>query len=636
MPNLRDAIAGTRADGRQRNTHCPAHDDRHASLSVGLGADGRVMLNCHRGCSFDAVVAAAGLTLADLYDRPIGDTPGRIIVEYDYTDESGQLLFQVCRFDPKDFRQRRPDAGGGWIWSTKGVRRVLFGLPQLRGRRFVYVVEGEKDVAALRAVGSVATTNPGGAGKWRDEYAEQLRAAGVECVVVLPDNDDAGRQHAETVARSCSTAGLRVKVAALPNLPQKGDVSDWLDAGHTASELRAIVKATPIHVPATEMPQGGGGDDGKDALQLTALGDLLAEPDEPLDYLVQDRIAAGSLNLLAGKPKAGKSTASRALALAVARGHTWLGSRCATRPVWYLALEDKRSEVRRHFRAMGATGEEPVRFLFPQPGRDLVSKLQLLAARERPGLIIVDTLQRFIGAKDLNDYAEVTTKLTPILALARDSGAAVLLVHHAGKAARSGIDAVLGSTALAASVDNVFVLARTDQHRVLSSTQRIGPDMPETVITIDDTSGHLAAGPLRQDADRATVEAAILTTLEGALDGLTEQEIENATEGKTALQRQALRGLVAAGHLIRKGNGVKGNPYRYCLPALAAGDEIAPYTNPCSPVPSYTREQQNGNQVFAENPSERRADACSNDRSVPHDESDHREQESADRETFDL
>ena len=84
-------------------------------------------------------------------------------------------------------------------------------------------------------------------------------------------------------------------------------------------------------------------------LELTALSDLLAEPDEAVDYLVEERIAYGSVNLLAGKPKAGKSTAARGLALEVARGGSWLGFSCLPRPVWYLALEDKRSEVRRHF-----------------------------------------------------------------------------------------------------------------------------------------------------------------------------------------------------------------------------------------------------------------------------------------------
>jgi len=101
------------------------------------------------------------------------------------------------------------------------------------------------------------------------------------------------------------------------------------------------------------------------------------------------------------------------------------------RPVWYLALEDKRSEVVRHFRMMGATGSEPVYCFFQQPSEHLTGQLHARAKHECPGLIVVDTLQRLIRAENLNDYAEVTTKLTPILALARETGAAVLLVSGA-------------------------------------------------------------------------------------------------------------------------------------------------------------------------------------------------------------
>ena len=117
----------------------------------------------------------------------------------------------------------------------------------------------------------------------------------------------------------------------------------------------------------------------------------------------------------------------------MSRGGDVIGGRCQQGTVWYLALEDKRSEVRRHFRQMGANGREPIRFLFDQPGHHVIAQMRTLAKTEAPILIFVDTVQRLIKARDLNDYAEVTTKLTPLLTLARDTGAAVLLIHHAGK-----------------------------------------------------------------------------------------------------------------------------------------------------------------------------------------------------------
>ncbi len=114
----------------------------------------------------------------------------RIVAIYDYVNESGQKLFEVVRYDPKSFRQRRPDGHGGHVWNLDGVRLVPYRLPELikavASGCVVYVVEGEKDADMLTGMGIPATTNPMGAGKWRDEFSEFLRGADV---VILPDND---------------------------------------------------------------------------------------------------------------------------------------------------------------------------------------------------------------------------------------------------------------------------------------------------------------------------------------------------------------------------------------------------------------------------------------------------------------
>ncbi len=243
----------TRQQGDGWVACCPAHDDRTPSLSINSGDDGRVLLCCHAGCDTDGIVQGLGLTMRDLMPAPLSvPRSARETVEerYDYTAEDGCVLFQVERLrDPKRFRQRRPDGAGGWTWQLRDVRRVLFGLPKLQGQKVAYVTEGEKDALALRKLRLVATTNAGGAGKWREDYTHQLTTAGVRSVAILPDNDEPGRAHAEAVARSCSAAGLAVKVVELPGLPQKGDISDWLAAGHSRDELIARVKATALYEP---------------------------------------------------------------------------------------------------------------------------------------------------------------------------------------------------------------------------------------------------------------------------------------------------------------------------------------------------------------------------------------------------
>src|SRR5579885_962277 len=119
-------LPGAKKSGNGWSARCPAHDDHRASLWVVQGSDGRVLIKCHAGCSRQAVCDSIGLQESDLV--PAGDASGngkrRIVARYDYNDESGTLLFQVVRFDPKDFRQRQPVAGGGWKWSVKGIRVV--------------------------------------------------------------------------------------------------------------------------------------------------------------------------------------------------------------------------------------------------------------------------------------------------------------------------------------------------------------------------------------------------------------------------------------------------------------------------------------------------------------------------------
>jgi len=177
-----------------------------------------------------------------------------IAARYSYTDEDGRLLFQVVRKIPKKFVQRRPDGNGGWIWNTKGVRRVLYRLPAVIAAvdegRTVHLVEGEKDAGNLADLGLTATTNPGGAGKWTEDYTNALRGARI---VILPDNDTAGRKHAQNVARALDGVAAEVRVVELPDLPEGGDVSDWLAAdrraGNSDEEMRGrlkeIVSATP-------------------------------------------------------------------------------------------------------------------------------------------------------------------------------------------------------------------------------------------------------------------------------------------------------------------------------------------------------------------------------------------------------
>lgn len=250
-----DKLESVKAAGQNKwQAKCPAHDDQHPSLSIAVGSDRRILLHCHAGCSVTDICRVLEVELKELFPKKSKSPKvrSRIVASYSYADEDGVLLFQVVREKPKRFWQRRPDGRGGWIRSLQGVRRVLYRLPEIVAAEpgtFIFLVEGEKDADHLAQMGLVATTSPMGAGKWRDEYTESLKD---RKVAIIPDNDLSGQRHAEHVARRLIDVAAEVKIINLPDLPDKGDVSDWLDAGGTIEELLQLVDKTDAYEPQAE------------------------------------------------------------------------------------------------------------------------------------------------------------------------------------------------------------------------------------------------------------------------------------------------------------------------------------------------------------------------------------------------
>jgi putative DNA primase/helicase len=122
----------------------------------------------------------------------------------------------------------------------------------------VFIVEGEKDADRLASLGLVATCNPGGAGKWLTSYAAFFRQRDV---VILPDKDGAGRDHARSVAANLEPLAVSVRILELPGLPTKGDVSDWLAAGGTGEDLQRLAAEAPVLSTAAGAQDVTGPDD---------------------------------------------------------------------------------------------------------------------------------------------------------------------------------------------------------------------------------------------------------------------------------------------------------------------------------------------------------------------------------------
>jgi hypothetical protein len=261
------------ANGGTAST-CPAHEDHAPSLSIGARRDrDGVLIRCHAGCDTADVLAALGMTEADLFDAPKATTSRpQVVATYPYVDEAGTVLFEKVRMQPKDFRQRRREAGG-WVWNLTGVRRVLYRLPEvlaaINAGSPVFVCEGEKDADALARAGLTATTwtegawKPGQTAKWRSEYTDTLKGADV---AIVRDRDEAGRHTASTIAGLLTGTARSVAVIE----PAEGkDVSDHLEAGKGPLDLvaadltaEAAAEVAPLASDGSDASEGSDGSEG--------------------------------------------------------------------------------------------------------------------------------------------------------------------------------------------------------------------------------------------------------------------------------------------------------------------------------------------------------------------------------------
>ncbi len=244
LERLIPLFSGVRQNGAGWTALCPAHPDRNPSLSLSQGDKG-ALVKCFAGCETHAVLAAVGRTMADLFDRPRQqDRPVAPSTYYLYTDAEKQPLFRVVRKPGKAlgervFYQQHPDGHGGWAKGRNGAPRVLYRLPEIcqavKDGTTIFIAEGEKDVDALVRAGEVATCNPEGASKWRDEFTDTL--AGAARVVLVADRDAAGHKHAQEVAQS-----LAGRVGRLDIVQEKSgkDSADHLAAGRGPEEFDLI------------------------------------------------------------------------------------------------------------------------------------------------------------------------------------------------------------------------------------------------------------------------------------------------------------------------------------------------------------------------------------------------------------
>jgi len=429
LPKL-DRVQKT-ADGF--TARCPAHEDNSPSLSLSYGAKHPVVLTCFAGCDPEDILKALGLNWEMLSaPREASQTQrfGRseIISTYDYTDEHGELVFQVCRLQPKSFRQRKPNGRGGWDWKLGDTRRVLYRLPEVlaavEAGQLVWIVEGEKDVHAVENAGMVATCNPGGAGKWKPEYSEVFRDA---AVAICADADEPGRAHARLVAAELAKVDCEVTVY---EAPRHKDIADHLAAGMGLEDLeqtRGTEDTAPVLAPD--------------------LWEFIAEGDDSYDWLVPHVLERGDRLMVTGAEGLGKSVWCRQLCVQLAAGiHPFLdGETVQALKVLVIDCENSTRQNRRHYGRLAAVSVKKgrrvpaggLRLIHRPEGIDLTRgpDAEWLLERvhaHKPDVLYIGPFYRLHNS-DINDES-AARKTVSVLDAARTAGngCVLLMEAHAG------------------------------------------------------------------------------------------------------------------------------------------------------------------------------------------------------------
>jgi putative DNA primase/helicase len=456
-------LPGQRLDGR-RNVICAFHDDKTASLSVNLE---KGVWKCHANCGsggivdFEMAIAncdrrTAWARINELLGIKRGRLRGRKIVAiYPYHDTGGRILFEKVRFDPKEFSQRVPDDRGGYTYKLDGIKKPLYRLPQLLISNQIAICEGEKDADRVQQTfvnheHFCATTTFDGAGKWKDEYAPYF--AGKQ-VVVFADNDTQGLAHAETVSRSIAKFAASVKLIRFIDVPEHGDVSDYLDK-HTPEDLLKLIQDTPRWRDKEA--------ESKEQTLFVPMSDFCARHREEIDWLIEGVIQRGANGFIVADPKVGKSWAAVDMALSVSRGVPWLDFKVPrSAKVALVSREDTPALTSWRMKRLQATkrGAEYTDWLYVN-SREQSSELmlddneqlaELMTAMEqfRPELAIFDVFN-VMHAADENDNSEMRAVVRQLSLIQAKIGCAIAVVHHYNKHGEGSVTKRLrGASAIA-------------------------------------------------------------------------------------------------------------------------------------------------------------------------------------------
>lgn len=571
------------------NVLCPFHDDSVSSMSVNI----RNGLFCCHSCGAKGDVFAfhqkkhgigfmKTLSFLESQVSMTGESDGEIV--YTYRDLQGNVLYEVVKTldasGKKKIYQRQPDGKGGFISNLDGIEKVLFNLPSLAHAEVVYLAEGEKDAMALIGLDLVGTCNPGGAGKWKDEYSSVLAG---KSVVILADNDDPGIQHANRVAESLYKTARDVKLITFDELPKKGDVSDWLEQGHSKEDLLKRVEMTPFWT--LQKSESDRAQDVGNQWEFITGGDFL---DTPVEHrpLIDGLLGCGESLLLVGGSGIGKSVMTLNMGLDIGRetdrvlwGHYPMPLQTKT---LFIQAENSDASVQQRIKMMCRENpalEKSARenLLFPRfngscrvqghiSDPKFMRNLRHIVSDSGAGLVVIDPLISFAGC-DENDNTKMRAVLDQLGELMDSTGASVILVHHLGKTGSSGMQGGRGAQAISDWAANIVKVEKAkgsdDGRRFVVEHQKARNyeiRMRKFELTRGDNLMFMPCGSLSSDANDAKITNVIsaLEVLGGHAESqtvLTKKMNELHGVSNTEAQRQIKLAVERGAVLAVEGKG---------------------------------------------------------------------------------
>ena len=460
---IAQAFGGAKKSGAGYMCKCPLHEDKTASLGVTDRPDGTVLFNCLAGCEWKDLQRLAedrGLIKSFKMQNTSGYTngssaPKKII--YSYQDENGKEVAQKIRTLPKGFLTYRVE-DGKVIPKLEGYKPPLYNLPKVIASDTIYLTEGEKDSDNLSKLGFTSTTNIAGASHWNSDYNKFFKN---KTVIICQDNDDAGRARTAMILTNLKHFVKELKLFAPDGLPEKGDVTDWLNLGHDPETILSLSTSLVVNAVKTRP-------------KVFQASDWVQQPIVKSPPILEGLFEEGDKIMLVGHSKTRKSFMALQLAICVAANRKFLEFTPHQKKVLMIQFEIKENNF--HARTVKMSEGLDIEssmlenlFIVNARGHlrnfeDLEIFIKEVIDEVKPSFIILDPLYKLIDG-DESKSEDVKPLLRFFDFLAEYSKAAVLYVHHDKKGFSSDhmtIDRGAGTGTLGRDIDCGIYLTPQD------------------------------------------------------------------------------------------------------------------------------------------------------------------------------